>query len=116
MDGNVLGLRDHPPARVEEGSRAVAALLDVRGEGGAYEDGAHLLGDRPKRASEHLELDIHALVTPPSRSRYGQRAISIPIPHPPRGEPRGGSLELDHGGAFHVEGGGRREDELGAGV
>ena len=46
VDGDVLGLRDHAPALVEERGRAVAPLLDVRGEGGADEDGAHLLGDR----------------------------------------------------------------------
>src|SRR5438552_59534 len=55
-----------------------------------------------------------SIFTLPSRSRYGQRAISIPIPHPPWGDPRRGSLELDHSGALHVEGGGRGEDELGA--
>jgi hypothetical protein len=32
VDGDVLGLDNHPPARVEERGRAVAALLDVRAE------------------------------------------------------------------------------------
>ncbi len=59
VDGDVLGLRDHPAALVEERRRAVAPLLDVRREGRADEHGAHLLGDRAQRAAEHLELDVH---------------------------------------------------------
>ena len=59
----MLGLRDHPAARVEEGGRAVAPLLDVRRERGADEHGAHLLRDRAERAADDLELDVHGLVT-----------------------------------------------------
>src|SRR5438105_4395371 len=62
MDGNVLGLRDHPSALVEECGRAVAALLDVGRERGADEHGAHLLRDRAQEAAEDLELDRHDLV------------------------------------------------------
>ena len=54
VDRDVLGLRDHPPARVEEGGRAVAPLLDVRGEGGADEGRAHLVRDRAERGTDHL--------------------------------------------------------------
>jgi hypothetical protein len=63
MDGNVLGLRDHPAAFVEERGRAVAPFLDVRGERGADERGAHLLRDRPESAAENLELNVHARVS-----------------------------------------------------
>jgi len=46
MHGDVLGLRHHPAALVEESGRAIAPLLDVRGERRADEHGAHLLRDR----------------------------------------------------------------------
>ena len=62
VDGNVLGLRDHPSALVEERGRAVAALLDVRGERGAHEHGAHLLRDRLQKRSYDLELDVYSKV------------------------------------------------------
>ena len=54
VDRDVLGLRDHPPARVEERGRAVAPLLDVRREGGAHEGRAHLIRDRAERGTDHL--------------------------------------------------------------
>ena len=63
VDGDVLGLRDHPPVGREERRRAVAPLLDVRREGGADEHGAHLLCNRPQRAADDLELDFHDRVT-----------------------------------------------------
>ncbi len=63
VDGDVLGLGDQAAARVEERGRAVAALLDVGGEGRADEGGAHLLGDGAERAAKYLELDVHAFVT-----------------------------------------------------
>ena len=59
VDGDVLGLRDHAAALVEDRGRAVAALLDVRGERRADQHRAHLLGDRAQRLAEHLELDRH---------------------------------------------------------
>ena len=59
VDRNVLGLRDHPSAFVEERGRAVAALLDVRGERGADQHRAHLLRDRTEGGSDHLQLDVH---------------------------------------------------------
>jgi hypothetical protein len=46
VNRNVLSLDDHPPPLVEERRGAVAPLLDVRGERGADQDSAHLLGDR----------------------------------------------------------------------
>ena len=63
VDGDVLGLGDHPATLVEDRGRAVAPLLDVGREGGADEHRAHLLGDRAQRAAENLELDFHDLVT-----------------------------------------------------
>jgi hypothetical protein len=62
-DGNVLGLRDHPARWVEERGRAVATLFDVRREGGADEDGSHLVRDRAKRRADQLELNFHSFVT-----------------------------------------------------
>ena len=59
VDGDVLGLRDHSAVGGEERGRAVAPLLDVGGEGGADEHGAHLLRDRAERAAENLELNRH---------------------------------------------------------
>ena len=63
VNGDVLGLGDQPTAVVEQRRRAVAPLLDVGGEGGADQDGAHLLGDRAEGAAENLQLDVHGLVT-----------------------------------------------------
>jgi hypothetical protein len=54
VHGNVLGLRNHAPGGVEEGSGAVAALLDVGGESGADQRRAHLLAHGPKRRPDHL--------------------------------------------------------------
>src|SRR5712692_1081754 len=62
-DGDVLGLNDHPPLLVEQGRRAVAALLDVCGERGPDEHRTHLLRDGAQAAADDLELDVHALVT-----------------------------------------------------
>src|SRR3954454_22769090 len=63
MHGYVLGLRDHAPAFVEEGGRAIPPLLDVRGERRTHEHGSHLLGDRAQEAAENLELDRHDRVS-----------------------------------------------------
>ena len=82
VDGNVLGLGDDPAAFVEEGGGAVAPLLDVGREGGADEDGAHLLGDRAERAAENLELNVHVRVSL-------QVAPSLAPTHP------GGSQQVD---------------------
>ena len=60
---SALGLGDHPAVPVEEGGRAVAALLDIRRERGADEHGAHLVGDRPERRADQLELNFHSFVT-----------------------------------------------------
>ncbi len=51
VNGDVLGLGDQASAGVEERGRAVAALLDVGGEGRADEGGAHLLGDGTQGAA-----------------------------------------------------------------
>ena len=59
VNGDVLRLRDHPAAVVEERGRAVAALLDVRGERGADQHRAHLLRDRTEGGADHLQLDVH---------------------------------------------------------
>ena len=59
----MLGLGDHAPALVEEGGGAVAPFFDVRGEGGADEHRAHLLGHGPQSAAENLKLNVHDLVS-----------------------------------------------------
>src|SRR4051812_14800714 len=59
MHGDVLGLRHHAAALVEDRGRAVATLLDVRRERRADEHCAHLLGNCAQRASEYLKLDVH---------------------------------------------------------
>ena len=63
VDRDVLGLGDHPAPRVEQRGGAVPPLLDVRGERGADEDGAHLVGDRAERGAYDLELDVHRTVS-----------------------------------------------------
>src|SRR2546430_17411104 len=63
MHGNVLGLRDHATALVEERGGAIAPLLDVRGECRADEHGAHLFGHRAQEAADDLELDRHCRVS-----------------------------------------------------
>ncbi len=69
MDRDVLGLGDHPAPRVEEGRRAVTALLYVRGVGAPDQDRPHLLGDPAERAREHGEsYRIHALTPSPARA------------------------------------------------
>ena len=57
MDRDMIGLGDQPAGRIEQGGRAVAALLDVGGEGGADQDRAHVLGDGQEAVAEHLHLD-----------------------------------------------------------
>ena len=106
VDGDVLGLRDHPAALVEERRRAVAPLLDVRRERRADEHRAHLLGDRAQRAAENLELDVHGLVThrvsrhvspsltpthPGAASRSSRPVRARAGPARSRGPPAGGS-------------------------
>ncbi len=66
VDRDVLGLRDHAAAPVEDGGRAVAPLLDVRGERRADQNRAHLVRNRAQRRADQLELKFHyfhALVT-----------------------------------------------------
>ena len=60
MDGDVLRLRDHPAACVEQGGGTVAPLLDVGGERGAHEGRTHLFRDRLQQRAEDLELDVHS--------------------------------------------------------
>ena len=92
---DVLGLRHHAARLVEERGRAVAALLDVRGERRADEHGAHLLGDRAQAAAEDLELDRDHSVIDGERAC---RASSV-SPAQPAGHPDGRALELEHLGA-----------------
>ena len=60
MDGDVLGLRDHATALVEERGGTVTPFLDVRREGRADEHCTHLFRDRAQEAADDLQLDIHA--------------------------------------------------------
>jgi hypothetical protein len=60
VDRDVLRLRDHPAALVEERGGAVAPFLDVRGERRAHERRTHLLCDRLQQRAEDLQLDIHS--------------------------------------------------------
>jgi hypothetical protein len=57
MHRNVLGLRDELRLGVEHGAGGVHALLDIRRERGALQDGAHLIGGRFERIAQHLERD-----------------------------------------------------------
>jgi len=76
---NVLAraVRDHATAGVEDRGRAVPALLDVRGEGGADEDGAHLVGDRAKGCTDDLELDVHFTGSARSRDSFVSRSVLL---------------------------------------
>ena len=73
VDGDVLGLGDHPAAGVEDRRRAVAPLLDVGREGRADQRRAHLLGDRAKGVADHLQPDVHVRVTTSEPSRHPPR-------------------------------------------
>ena len=78
VDGDVLGLRDHPAALVEERGRAVAPLLDVRRERGADEHGAHLLGDR----AQALPMTWSSMFTVSSRLVTSVLDPSLTPTHP----------------------------------
>ena len=106
MNGDVLSLHHHLPARVEQRGRGIAALLDVRRMGRADQDRAHLLADRSQRSGEDLKVDridhrarltrtVPAASTSPAQS-VGTRSvdsgsstiagplISVPGPGTPR--------------------------------
>ena len=83
VHGDVLGLHDHLAARVEDGGRAVAPLLDVRGVRRADEHGAHLLARGAQRAGHHLQLN-GVDRAPPSP---GRRPCP-PSPPAPQASPR----------------------------
>ena len=96
---DVLRLRDHPAVGVEEGARAVAALLDVRRAAALDEHHAHLLRDADEGAHEDRQ-----------RHRVGGvRTAHAPLQHEcagpverrrPAGPDDAGRLrKLDHGGA-----------------
>jgi hypothetical protein len=57
VDGHVIAQGDRDAARVEQRARIVASLLDVGGKGRAAERGPHLLRQRRKQMTEHLESD-----------------------------------------------------------
>ena len=87
MHGDVLGLRDHPPAGVEHRRRAVAPLLDVGRMRGADQRRAHLLGDAAQaRAGHHLQRwpDRSSLDAPSP----GARGAAPASRRPPTGWPR----------------------------
>ena len=70
---------------VEERGRAVAALLDVRREGGAHEHGAHLLGDRPQRAP--ITWSVIGSQSSPSRPLQDEGAVLASRARPAGGHP-----------------------------
>ena len=81
VHGDVLGLHDHLAGGVEEGGRAVAALLDVRAVGRAHERGAHLLAGGAQRAGGDLQGDrVHGAHA--SRSRTTVPVASVRDDHP----------------------------------
>ena len=55
VHGDVLGLHEQLAVGGEEGGRAVGPLLDVGREGGAPQDGAHLLGHAGELGDQDLE-------------------------------------------------------------
>ena len=57
MHRHMLGLRDELRLGVEHGAGGVHALLDVGREGGALQDGAHLVGGRFERVAQDFERD-----------------------------------------------------------
>ena len=57
MDGDVRGVGDEAAVGIEQGAGEVEAFLDVRGEGGAAQGDAHLLGDGGKTTVEEFEFD-----------------------------------------------------------
>ena len=57
VDGDVLGLHDHPAGGVEQRAGRVAALLDVGRVRRADEHGAHLLARRAQGAGDHAQGD-----------------------------------------------------------
>ena len=67
VDGDVLGLGDHPAAFVEECRRAVAAFLDVGRERRTDERRAHLLGDGPQERADDLQLHV----------RHGSQSVRV---------------------------------------
>ena len=57
MHRDVLGLAERVALSVEQGGRAIAALLDVRGIAGPNQRLAHLLHNRRQRAADDLDRD-----------------------------------------------------------
>ncbi len=83
MDGDVRALGQRLAALVEDGAGIVLALLDVGGEGGAAQDGAHLLGHGDEEVLEDFELDrIVRLHAPLSLASTRLRSASTRIPWP----------------------------------
>ena len=67
---DVIGLCDGLAARVVDGARVVAPLLDVGREPRSAERDPHLLGDRHEQVLEHLELDRIERTTGPARTAH----------------------------------------------
>ncbi len=79
VHGDVLGLGDHPTARVEDRRRAVAPLLDIGRVRGADEGGAHLLRHREERRADDLERDaIHGLSAAQRPSSHSTAPAAAP--------------------------------------
>ncbi len=73
VHGDVGGLGDHPPGRVEQGGGAVPAFLDVGRVGAAHEQCPGLLGDTGKGAGQYRQRHrIHPVL----RSKAGGCPVS----------------------------------------
>ncbi len=62
MDRDMGGLRDQFAAAVEQRTREIVALLDVRREAGLAQHDAHLLGDRGEAVVHHRQrhwVELH---------------------------------------------------------
>ena len=99
VDGDVLGLHDQLAGGVEEGGRAVVALLDVRRIRRADQRRSHLVAGRAQAADHHLQGDRVERAHP--ARPWADSATIVPLSStspPPTGrddEGRLGKLEDD---------------------
>ena len=89
VNRDVLGLRDHAAVGVEQGARAVAALLDVRRAAAADEHDAHLLGDADERADEDRQRHRVGGVRPAHRRSRTSAPVASSVAGPARADDAG---------------------------